>query len=98
MRRAGVTASVSSARSRHASVVVAPRSPAILAAVALACEPTSSDPVVPPSIGAHIARCRVIRSHLEARRVLGVPYELSGLTVTCTDDAGVVREGEPVGK
>lgn len=46
MRRVDVTASGSSARSRHAIVVMTSRSPAILAAVVLAWEPTSSGLVV----------------------------------------------------
>jgi hypothetical protein len=50
------------------------------------------------SIGTMIARCRVHDARIVSRRILGVPFELSGVGVTCTDDAGIVREGELAGE
>jgi hypothetical protein len=50
------------------------------------------------SAGAIVERCRVHDAQLAARRILGVPYDLSGLAVTCTDAAGNRRDGEPVGE
>jgi hypothetical protein len=50
------------------------------------------------SSGASIARCRVHDARIASRKILGIPVELSGLGVTCTDATGALREGELVGE
>lgn len=40
----------------------------------------------------------LVDARIESRRILGVPVDLSGVTVTCTDEAGTLREGELVGE
>jgi hypothetical protein len=47
---------------------------------------------------AAIRRCRVREGRIVSRKILGVPFDLSGIGVACTDEAGVLREGELVGE
>lgn len=77
------------------------RSRAGTRAFAIELEPTGL-PIARANVltpaGVAIPRCRVHEARLDSRKFLGVPFDLSGVTVTCSDEAGTVREGELVGE